>query len=81
MKMSPLDDNYIVDRILTKLDGIDSKIDDLCDRMTKTEVTLTSHLEISKEKAERKEKIFYAILAVIGGIVSIVEVFRSGIIG
>ena len=79
--MSPIDDQFIVSRIFEKLDGIDAKIDDLCDRTTKHEIMLANHLEEGKTRMERKEKRFYMILGLVGGIVSIVEVVRSGIIG
>lgn len=79
--MSPVPDEFVIERIFEKLDGIDTKIDDLCDRTTKNEVILTTHLESEKEKAEKKEKRFYVIMALVGGIVSIIEVMRSGIIG
>ena len=79
--MSPFDDNTIIDRLFDKLDHIDTKIDDLCERMTKQETKYDIHIESEKVKSDRKEKVFYGVLAVIGSIVSIVELVRSGIIG
>ena len=79
--MSPFDDEYIVDRILNKLDGIDGKIDDLCDRVTKNEIILNTHLESEKEKSEKKEKKFYMFMAIVGVTISIVEIVRSGMLG
>lgn len=79
--MSPFDDNTIIDRLFTKLDNIDDKIDDLCNRMTKQETKYDIHIEAEREKSDRKEKLFYVVMALVGGIVSIIEVVRSGIIG
>lgn len=79
--MSPFDDHTIIDRLFVKLDNIDSKIDDLCERMTKQETKYDLHIEGEKSKFERKEKIFYVILGLIGSVVSIIQVVSSGIIG
>lgn len=79
--MTPFDDNYMVDRILNKLDGMDIKIDDLCARMTKNEVILNTHLDFEREKAVKKEGKFYVFMAVIGLGLSIMEIIRSGIFG
>ena len=79
--MSPFDDEFIMDRILNKLDGIDSKIDDLCDRVTKNEIILNTHLESEREKSEKKEKKFYMFMAIVGVTISIVEIIRSGMLG
>ena len=79
--MTPFDDEFIMDRILNKLDGIDSIFDDLCDRVTKNEIILNTHLESEKEKSEKKEKKFYMFMAIIGVSISIVEIVRSGMLG
>lgn len=79
--MSPFDDSTIIDRLFVKLDNIDNKIDDLCERMTKQETKYDLHIEGEREKSEKKEKRFYIVMALVGGIVSIIEVVRSGIIG
>ena len=79
--MTPFDDQYIVDRILNKLDGIDGKIDDLCDRVTKNEIILHTHLDTEKEKSEKKEKKFYVFMAIVGVVISIVEMVRSDLFG
>lgn len=79
--MTPFDDDLLINRLFDKLDGIDTKIDDLCDRMTKQETKYDIHIDGEREKSEKKEKRFYMILGLVGGIVSIVEVVRSGIIG
>ena len=90
--MSPFDDDIIMTRLFDKLDSLEAKIedkankievkvDDLCTRVTKIEVVNATVAEIAKEKADKKEKTFYVVMALVGGIVSIVEVVRSGIIG
>jgi hypothetical protein len=79
--MSPFDDNTIIDRLFDKLDNIDNKIDDLCNRMTKQETKYDIHIDGEKSKAERKEKRFYVIMAIFAGIVSVIELVRGNIIG
>ena len=90
--MSPFDDDIIMTRLFDKLDSLEAmiedkankievKVDDLCTRVTKIEVVNATVAEIAKEKADKKEKTFYVVMALVGGIVSIVEVVRSGIIG
>lgn len=79
--MSPFDDNVVMDRLFDKLDHIDSKIDDLCERITRQETKYELHIDSEKSKTERKEKTFYVCMAVLGGIISIIEVVRSGVIG
>lgn len=79
--MSPFDDDLIVNRLFDKLDNIDGKIDDLCTRVTTIEVTSATINAIAQSKVERKEKVFYVVLGLIGAIVSIIEVTRLGIIG
>lgn len=79
--MSPFDDNSIMIRLFDKLDNIDAKIDDLCNRMTKQETKYDLHIESEKAKSDRKERIFYIVIAFIGTVVSLIELSRSGIIG
>lgn len=90
--MSPFDDDIIITRLFEKLDNLELKIDskadnilvkvdDLCARVTKIETINATVTDLAKSKAEKKEKIFYVVLGLIGAIVSIIEVSRSGIIG
>ena len=90
--MSPFDDDLIINRLFDKLDNLETKIDerankleekvdDLCNRVTTIEVTSATINSIAKSAVERKEKIFYVTLGLTGGIVSIIQVVSSGIIG
>lgn len=79
--MSPFEDDTIMNRLFDKLDHIDSKIDDLCNRMTKQETKYDLHIEEGQRKSQKKERVFYAVLAFIGTVVSLVELSRSGILG
>lgn len=82
--MTDVDINVVIQHVYTSLQNIDGKIDDLCNRQTKTENTLTNHLDMEKQKIDNKErrfdkreKIFYMVMAVVTGIVSITEIVRS----
>ena len=65
--MSPFDDDLIMNRLFDRLDQMEAKIDLKADNIL--------------SKVERKEKIFYITLGLVGGIVSIIQVVSSGIIG
>lgn len=79
--MSPFDENTVIDRLFDKLDQIGGKIDDLCDRMTKQETKYDLHIEDGKVRAERKDKVFYGVIAIFSVVISLIELVRSGIIG
>ncbi len=55
----------IDDRIIYKLDMIDERIRDLCERITKTETQLDNHFKIIDDKEKTKEKKFYYIIALL----------------
>lgn len=82
--MTDVDINVVIQHVYTSLQNIDGKIDDLCNRQTKTENTLNNHLDMEKQKIDNKEKrfdkrekIFYMVMAVVTGIVSVTEIVRS----
>ena len=49
-------EEFLLERIMTRIDQLDQKIDDLCDRATKIEVTVSNHLAHVTQDAEKKEK-------------------------
>lgn len=79
--MSPFDSDDVMNRLFDKLDMIGEKIDDLCNRMTKQETKYDLHIEDGKNRAERKDKVFYGVIAIFGIVISVIELMRSGIIG
>ena len=60
-------ENYVTD----KLEAIDSKVDDLCERTTRLETTYQYHVEDEVNKKAQKFKYITAILAVITSIATI----------
>ena len=57
----------IEQRIFTKLDSFDSKLDDLCERVTRVETNLTNHLE----NQERKFNKTTVIMGIVVGIIAL----------
>jgi len=61
----------IEQRIFGKLDGFDSKIDDLCDRMTRMETQLENHLESQKRRFDKTTVILGIMIGVIALVVGL----------
>jgi len=70
-------EEFLLDRIMTRIDKLDQKIDDLCDRTTKTEISISNHLTHVTQDAEKKEKRFYVIIAALGTIFASVTLVQS----
>jgi len=62
----------IENRILSRLDRVSDKIDDLCDRMVRVETNLTNHLE-SQERKFNKTTIIISTMVGIIGLVAILK--------
>jgi len=60
------DDRMLWERTFKKWDGFEHSMKDLCNRTTRIEEALTTHLSDQEKRASRKEKVFYGIIAVIG---------------
>ena len=70
-------EEFILERIMTRINQLDEKIDDLCERATKVEVTVSNHLEHVTRDAEKKEKRFYIIIAGLGTIFASVTLAQN----
>ena len=70
-------EEFILERIMTRIDQLDEKIDDLCERATKVEITVSNHLEHVTEGAAKKEKRFYVIIAALGTIFASVTLVQT----
>jgi len=81
------EDKLFWERAFDKFDHIEEKIDtnhkeqnkkisDLCDRATKTETALNTHLAAQEKRAIRKEKAFYIIIAAIGSSIGVFEYIK-----
>ena len=70
-------EEFLLERIMTRIDQLDEKIDDLCDRATKIEVTVSNHLVHITQDSEKKEKKFYVIIAALGTIFASVTLVQT----
>ena len=70
-------EEFLIERIMTRIDQLDQKIDDLCDRATKIEVTVSNHLAHVTQDSEKKEKRFYVIIAALGTIFASVTLVQT----
>jgi Skp family chaperone for outer membrane proteins len=75
MSMTDFDD--LTNRILDKMDEMEKKIDNLCNRMTKVEINLDNHFRELDQKKEANEKKFYYIIAIMGVSFTIYEVVKG----
>ena len=73
MVPADIDINLVISRMFEKMDAMSEKIDNLCDRITKMEMSVQSHFKDiesgknrKKVQSEWKEKKFYIIIAVMG---------------
>jgi 3-methyladenine DNA glycosylase/8-oxoguanine DNA glycosylase len=73
----------IMTRIFDKLDSFEEKIDNICDRLTRLESSVTDHYDDIEEDKERKrfksknnERKFYIIIAAIGTIFGIISLVK-----
>ena len=70
-------EEFLLERIMTRIDQLDQKIDDLCDRMTKTEISISNHLTHVTQDSEKKERKFYVIIAALGTIFASVTLIQT----
>ena len=73
--MTDFDD--LTNRILDKMDEMEKKIDNLCNRMTKVEINLDNHFKELDQKKESNEKKFYYIIAIMGVSFTIYEIVKG----
>ena len=78
------DISIIMTRIFDKLDSFEEKIDKLCDRLTKLEMSVNDHFDdIEKEenkkveKSANKERKYYVIIAAMGIIFAAYEILKN----
>tara|TARA_R110001606_G_scaffold70577_1_gene161326 strand:- start:1885 stop:2139 length:255 start_codon:yes stop_codon:yes gene_type:complete len=76
--------SLIMTRIFNKLDSFEEKIDKLCDRLTKLEMSVHDHFDdIEKEenkkveKSANKERKYYVIIAAMGIIFAAYEILKN----
>jgi len=76
--------SLIMTRIFDKLDSFEEKIDKICDRLTKLEMSVHDHFDdIEKEenkkveKSANKERKYYVIIAAMGIIFAAYEILQN----
>ena len=76
--------SLILTRIFDKLDSFEEKIDKICDRLTKLEMSVNDHFDdIEKEenkkveKSANKERKYYVIIAAMGIIFAAYEILQN----
>ena len=76
--------SLIMTRIFDKLDSFEEKIDNICDRLTKLEMSVHDHFDdIEKEenkkitKSANKERKYYVIIAAMGIIFAAYEILTN----
>jgi len=60
------DDRMLWERTFKKWDTFEYSLKDLCKRTGNIEIQLTTHLKKQEQRAARKEKVFYSVIAIIG---------------
>ena len=76
--------SLIMTRIFDKLDSFEEKIDKICDRLTKLEMSVHDHFDdIEKEenkkitKSANKERKYYVIIAAMGILFGLYELLTN----
>ena len=76
--------SLIMTRIFNKLDSFEEKIDKICDRLTKLEMSVNDHFDdIEKEenkkvtKSANKERKYYVIIAAMGILFGLYELIKN----
>lgn len=76
-----MDNEILVQRIFTRFDTFELKIDDLCTRLTTLEVNWLNHITDLKSSQEGKEKKFYVLIALVMAGFTFYEIIKGGLIG
>lgn len=71
------DDRMLWQRTFHKWDEFEDSIKDLCERTGNIESQLSEHLDNQEKKAQRKEKVFYVVIALIATSVAAVELITN----
>ena len=74
----------IMTRIFNKLDSFEEKIDKICDRLTKLEMSVNDHFDDIEEeenkkvtKSANKERKYYVIIAAMGILFGLYELIKN----
>jgi|TARA_R110000787_G_scaffold43224_2_gene106143 hypothetical protein len=78
------DISIIMTRIFDKLDSFEEKIDKICDRLTKLEMSVKDHFDDIEQaenkklsKSANKERKYYVIIAAMGILFGLYELLKN----
>ena len=72
------DISIIMTRIFDKLDSFEDKIDKICDRLTKLEMSVKEEAEKKKmQKSSNSERKYYVIIAAMGIMFGLYEIIKN----
>ena len=82
--MTEGDISIIMTRIFDKLDSFEEKIDKICDRLTKLEMSVKDHFDDIEQaenkklsKSANKERKYYVIIAAMGILFGLYELLKN----
>jgi hypothetical protein len=71
------EDRILWNRAFTKFDDLEEKVTKLCITMASTQDKIDSHLEEQSKKGQRKERVFYVVIACMASIFSLFTFIRE----
>ena len=75
-----MESDLLFQRIMQELDGLNKKIDDLCDRTSRSEqksLDSLENLKMCQERKDRNYKIGFSVLAIIFSTITLFERFMK----
>ena len=71
------EDRLLWNRAFDKFDMLEEKIQKLCINTASTQEKIDSHLEEQEKKGQRKERVFYVVIAAMASIFSLFTFIRE----
>tara|TARA_B110000285_G_C14671507_1_gene400519 strand:- start:68 stop:298 length:231 start_codon:yes stop_codon:yes gene_type:complete len=65
------EDRLLWNRAFDKFDDLEEKVTKLCLTMASTQEKIDSHLEEQSKKGQRKERVFYVVIAAMASVFSL----------
>ena len=71
-----MSDEMFFERVFNKLDSIDERIGELCDRLTKVEADYNNHIENMERTRQDRDKKIYIVFGIAGGILTLLQIYQ-----
>jgi len=71
------EDKLLWERAFKKFDKMDDAIQKLCTTTTETKAKVDSHLESQEKKGQRKERVFYIVIAAMGSLFGVINFLKE----